>query len=39
VTIIGSAGPETLPLQPKSRVAAEVLDRVERLLLSRTVNR
>jgi phosphopantothenoylcysteine decarboxylase / phosphopantothenate---cysteine ligase len=38
VTIIGSAGPETLPLQPKSRVAAEVLDRVERLLVSRTVN-
>jgi phosphopantothenoylcysteine decarboxylase/phosphopantothenate--cysteine ligase len=34
VTIIGAAGPETLPLQSKSRVAAEVLDRVERLLSS-----
>jgi len=39
VTIIGSAGPETLPLQAKSRVATEVLDRVERLLVARTVNR
>jgi len=34
VTIIGADGPETLPLQSKSRVAAEVLDRVERLLSS-----
>ena len=33
VTIIGGGGAETLPLQSKSRVAAEVLDRVERLLL------
>jgi phosphopantothenoylcysteine decarboxylase / phosphopantothenate---cysteine ligase len=34
VTIIGSAGPENLPLQSKSSVAAEVLNRVERLLTS-----
>jgi len=33
VTIVGGGGAETLPLQSKSRVAAEVLDRVERLLL------
>jgi phosphopantothenoylcysteine decarboxylase/phosphopantothenate--cysteine ligase len=33
VTIVGDAGAETLPLQSKARVAAEVLDRVERLLL------
>jgi phosphopantothenoylcysteine decarboxylase/phosphopantothenate--cysteine ligase len=33
VTIVGGAGAETLPLQSKARVAAEVLDRVERLLL------
>ena len=33
VTIVGAGGAETLPLQSKSRVAAEVLDRVERLLL------
>lgn len=39
VTIIGHAGPESVPLQSKNRVAAEVLDRVERLLVSRTVNR
>jgi phosphopantothenoylcysteine decarboxylase/phosphopantothenate--cysteine ligase len=39
VTIIGHAGPETVPLQSKNRVAAEVLDRVERLLVARTVNR
>ena len=32
VTIVGGAGAETLPLQSKARVAAEVLDRVERLL-------
>jgi phosphopantothenoylcysteine decarboxylase/phosphopantothenate--cysteine ligase len=32
VTIIGEAGSETLPLQSKSRVAAEILDRVEKLL-------
>ena len=34
VTIIGSAGPENLPLLSKSSVAAEVLNRVERLLTS-----
>ena len=39
VTIIGPAGPETLPLQSKSRVAVDVLDRVEQLLAARTVNR
>jgi phosphopantothenoylcysteine decarboxylase/phosphopantothenate--cysteine ligase len=39
VTIIGHAGSETVPLLSKNRVAAEVLDRVERLLVSRTVNR
>jgi phosphopantothenoylcysteine decarboxylase/phosphopantothenate--cysteine ligase len=33
VTIVGDGGAETLPLQSKARVAAEVLDRVERLLL------
>jgi phosphopantothenoylcysteine decarboxylase/phosphopantothenate--cysteine ligase len=32
VTIIGDAGPETVALQSKSRIAAEILDRVERLL-------
>jgi phosphopantothenoylcysteine decarboxylase/phosphopantothenate--cysteine ligase len=32
VTIIGPSGAETLPLQPKARVAAEILDRVETLL-------
>jgi phosphopantothenoylcysteine decarboxylase/phosphopantothenate--cysteine ligase len=29
VTIVGDAGSETLPLQSKARVAAEILDRVE----------
>jgi phosphopantothenoylcysteine decarboxylase / phosphopantothenate---cysteine ligase len=33
VTIVGGAGAETLPLQSKARVASEILDRVERLLL------
>jgi phosphopantothenoylcysteine decarboxylase/phosphopantothenate--cysteine ligase len=33
VTIVGGGGAETLPLQSKTRVAAEVLDRVESLLL------
>jgi phosphopantothenoylcysteine decarboxylase/phosphopantothenate--cysteine ligase len=33
VTIVGGRGAETLPLQSKARVAAEVLDRVESLLL------
>jgi phosphopantothenoylcysteine decarboxylase/phosphopantothenate--cysteine ligase len=32
VTIVGAAGAETLPLQSKVRVAAEILDRVEKLL-------
>ena len=32
VTIVGAAGAETLPLQTKARVAAEILDRVEKLL-------
>lgn len=32
VTIVGPAGAETLPLQPKPRVAIEILDRVEALL-------
>jgi len=35
VTIVGAEGAETLPLQPKARVAAEILDRVERLLGAR----
>ena len=32
VTIVGDEGQETLPLQSKARVAAAILDRVERLL-------
>jgi len=36
VTIVGAAGAETLPLQPKSKVAAEILDRVEQLLAQRS---
>ena len=32
VTIVGSEGAETLPLQTKARVAAEILNRVEKLL-------
>jgi len=32
VTIVGPAGAETLPLQSKQRVAAEILNRVEKLL-------
>jgi len=35
VTIVGAEGAETLPLQPKAKVAAEILDRVERLLVER----
>ena len=38
VTIIGRSGAETVPLQSKNRVAAEVLDRVERLLAARPVS-
>lgn len=36
VTIVGEEGAETLPVQPKSRVAAEILDRVEVLMARRT---
>jgi len=32
VTIVGGGGAETLPMQSKALVAAEILDRVERLL-------
>ena len=32
VTIVGANGAEALPLLPKSRVAGEILDRVEKLL-------
>ena len=39
VTIVGAEGVESLPLQSKARVAAAILDRVERLLESRTVVR
>jgi phosphopantothenoylcysteine decarboxylase / phosphopantothenate---cysteine ligase len=35
VTIVGPGGAESLPLQPKTRVAAEILDRVEHLLAAR----
>jgi phosphopantothenoylcysteine decarboxylase/phosphopantothenate--cysteine ligase len=35
VTIVGAGGAETLPLQSKARVAAEILDRVEQLLVNR----
>ena len=34
VTIVGPTGAESLPLQSKTRVAAAVLDRVERLLVA-----
>jgi phosphopantothenoylcysteine decarboxylase/phosphopantothenate--cysteine ligase len=37
VTIVGPDGAEPLPLQAKSRVAAEILDRVEKLLAARGV--
>ncbi|HEX3645291.1 MAG TPA: bifunctional phosphopantothenoylcysteine decarboxylase/phosphopantothenate--cysteine ligase CoaBC [Vicinamibacterales bacterium] len=37
VTIVGPTGAEALPLQSKSRVAAEILTRVERLLSARPV--
>jgi phosphopantothenoylcysteine decarboxylase/phosphopantothenate--cysteine ligase len=36
VTIVGPDGAETLPLQSKSRVAAEILNRVEKLLTVRS---
>jgi phosphopantothenoylcysteine decarboxylase / phosphopantothenate---cysteine ligase len=35
VTFVGPDGAEELPLQPKSRVAAEILNRVEKLLAAR----
>ena len=35
VTIVGPDGVESLPLQSKDRVAAEILDRVEKLLTNR----
>jgi phosphopantothenoylcysteine decarboxylase/phosphopantothenate--cysteine ligase len=35
VTIVGPDGVEQLPLQPKARVAVELLDRIERLLITR----
>jgi phosphopantothenoylcysteine decarboxylase/phosphopantothenate--cysteine ligase len=38
VTIVGADGAETLPLQPKSRVAVEILNRVEKLLAERNVS-
>jgi len=37
VTIIGVDGVEDLPLQSKARVAAEILNRVETLLVARPV--
>ena len=37
VTIVGPSGAETLPLQSKARVASEILNRVERLLTTRSV--
>jgi phosphopantothenoylcysteine decarboxylase/phosphopantothenate--cysteine ligase len=35
VTIIGAGGVETLPLQPKTRIAALIFDRVESLIAGR----
>jgi phosphopantothenoylcysteine decarboxylase / phosphopantothenate---cysteine ligase len=39
VTIIGPGGAESVPLQSKARVAAVILDRVERLVASREITR
>ena len=39
VTIIGPDGAESVPLQSKARVAAVILDRVERLVASREITR
>jgi phosphopantothenoylcysteine decarboxylase/phosphopantothenate--cysteine ligase len=39
VTIVGAAGAEPVPLQPKAGVAAVILDRVEKLLESRSAER
>jgi phosphopantothenoylcysteine decarboxylase / phosphopantothenate---cysteine ligase len=38
VTIVGPDGAEALPLQTKGRVAAEILNRVEKLLAKRPAN-
>jgi phosphopantothenoylcysteine decarboxylase/phosphopantothenate--cysteine ligase len=38
VTIVGAEGAEALPLQAKWRVAAEILNRVEKLLAQRPAN-
>jgi phosphopantothenoylcysteine decarboxylase/phosphopantothenate--cysteine ligase len=38
VTMVSADGAETLPLQAKSRVAAEILDRVERMLTRNPAN-
>jgi phosphopantothenoylcysteine decarboxylase/phosphopantothenate--cysteine ligase len=37
VTIVGNDSSETLPLQPKTRVAMAILDRIEALLSARSV--
>ena len=39
VTIVGAEGTEPLDVQPKAQVAAAILSRVERLLMSRGVRR
>jgi phosphopantothenoylcysteine decarboxylase / phosphopantothenate---cysteine ligase len=39
VTIIGPDGAESIPMQSKSRIAAVILDRVERLVASREIAR
>jgi phosphopantothenoylcysteine decarboxylase/phosphopantothenate--cysteine ligase len=39
VTIIGPDGAESVPMQSKSRIAAVILDRVERLVASREIAR
>ena len=39
VTIIGPDGAEPVPLQSKTRIAAVILDRVERLVASREIAR
>jgi phosphopantothenoylcysteine decarboxylase/phosphopantothenate--cysteine ligase len=37
VTIIGADGAETLPLQAKTRIASHILDRLEKLLVARSL--
>jgi phosphopantothenoylcysteine decarboxylase/phosphopantothenate--cysteine ligase len=39
VTIVGPNGAESVPLQSKARIAAIILDRVERLVASREITR